>query len=984
MAGTARTAAELNAEIVTMLASAQTPPITAVQLRQVLSDMVASDVGPIAGVTASPNLVLAGPATGTAAANVGYRALVAADLPVIPSGGGIWTNVQSFGALGNGVTDDTVACQAAFAAVTAAGGGCVYFPKGQYPISGDLTPCSNLRVTGDGRGASVLMIPVGNTTKNAIIRYIADASVPANVISNISVDNLTFQGQWLNQQSQGGDGALIVIRPCANLQVTNCEFIYSRTLSFQVNLSDNVSVTNCWFRWGVRDFCAIWDTPNVRVIGNFFEGNDDDGISINHESGTTAPVRSKTVIANNIIISTGGIRTQAAKEVNIIGNVLFRCFANPINIGGRKVANSDQSDMHSVNISNNIILDVIDRNYVAFGTPGAGYQQRVGIRVFAARPSTGGLPAVPGENIVGTGAVEDPYNYFYNVTGPSDTGPWRPNDTVIIKNNIIKRTLPAVAAYSDWGYGQCFSANGFRNNAVTDQVLQATGMDLRPPYKHLVVDGNEVMPGGQYGIIFNVDTLVPAAVDGLLSNVVIKNNRFSDVSAAGISWGLGSVTTGVTSQDITIEDNLFDCDVNMRSTARTTSFSPPLWVTATVYTAGQYVRNSSNVSYICDNAGALSSVQPTHTSGTVTGADGIAWTWIVSSATVTAINGTWSAVGAPTALSLPYCAGAVIRNNTFKNTNQVLVNDGVGNNQQIFNNYIVCDPAATLFSTSNVGVGELPGIGDGEQWWITPQCCNPASALYEESLGSNYKNNTAMPATGKWIVGTFVSARGGGGRPLSGYTLGWIRLTAGAANVAGIDWAQIGGLYEEGCAPYPNGLRLRMSGGTTPSIEAWGTSTNVSVFTRPKGTGVNAFQINPTTWAAGQAIVYGNRRTNAASVSYRCSNVGGTTTAGNEPVHTSGTVTGGDGIAWTWIVSAALVTALQVDNQKSNVFGEFGLVRIDDATSTATNKMFFGAGSPLNVVTAPIGSVYFQSDGGAGTTFWVKEAAVDATGWVGK
>ena len=43
-----------------------------------------------------------------------------------------------------------------------------------------------------------------------------------------------------------------------------------------------------------------------------------------------------------------------------------------------------------------------------------------------------------------------------------------------------------------------------------------------------------------------------------------------------------------------------------------------------------------------------------------------------------------------------------------------------------------------------------------------------------------------------------------------------------------------------------------------------------------------------------------------------------------------------------------------------------------------------GAGSPEGVVTAPKGSTWRRTDGGAGTTFWVKESGSGNTGWVAK
>lgn len=44
-----------------------------------------------------------------------------------------------------------------------------------------------------------------------------------------------------------------------------------------------------------------------------------------------------------------------------------------------------------------------------------------------------------------------------------------------------------------------------------------------------------------------------------------------------------------------------------------------------------------------------------------------------------------------------------------------------------------------------------------------------------------------------------------------------------------------------------------------------------------------------------------------------------------------------------------------------------------------------GAGSPLNVVVADIGALYVRTDGGAGSTLYVKEADNGAsTGWAAK
>ena len=44
-------------------------------------------------------------------------------------------------------------------------------------------------------------------------------------------------------------------------------------------------------------------------------------------------------------------------------------------------------------------------------------------------------------------------------------------------------------------------------------------------------------------------------------------------------------------------------------------------------------------------------------------------------------------------------------------------------------------------------------------------------------------------------------------------------------------------------------------------------------------------------------------------------------------------------------------------------------------------QMLVGAGSPEGVVTAPVGSVYMQTDGNYGRTLWFKEVGATSTGW---
>jgi parallel beta-helix repeat protein len=85
--------------------------------------------------------------------------------PVIDAGGqvnNVRSTVYAGGAKGNGVTNDTVAVQAAITALGATGG-TVLLPPGVYPLA-TLTPVSNMIFRGSGKGNTVIKCPAGNNT----------------------------------------------------------------------------------------------------------------------------------------------------------------------------------------------------------------------------------------------------------------------------------------------------------------------------------------------------------------------------------------------------------------------------------------------------------------------------------------------------------------------------------------------------------------------------------------------------------------------------------------------------------------------------------------------------------------------------------------------------------------------------------------------------------------------------------------------------
>jgi len=102
-------------------------------------------------------------------------------------------NVKSYGAVGDGITDDWPACQSAIDAAVA--GDTVYFPAGSYFLStGWIAPKSDVRILGAGMGATTLLR--GESSPTAISQG-ANAQ-PVMRLSTYQKDGTGYVGPQLN------------------------------------------------------------------------------------------------------------------------------------------------------------------------------------------------------------------------------------------------------------------------------------------------------------------------------------------------------------------------------------------------------------------------------------------------------------------------------------------------------------------------------------------------------------------------------------------------------------------------------------------------------------------------------------------------------------------------------------------------------------------------------------------------------------------
>lgn len=179
-------------------------------MAQVATDLLAT------GQFSVGNMVLASAQTVTGAKTFNAGTLL--------DKGEIVFDVKAFGAIGNGIADDTTAIQSAVDACHTAGGGIVWFPAGTYKISSNpiklysgSTPTvvayKNITLLGAGSEPSTGSIISQTTTGVDVIKALNDVANGAqgtnNVIKNLA---LTFSGTatnsgngiYLAQQSANG------------------------------------------------------------------------------------------------------------------------------------------------------------------------------------------------------------------------------------------------------------------------------------------------------------------------------------------------------------------------------------------------------------------------------------------------------------------------------------------------------------------------------------------------------------------------------------------------------------------------------------------------------------------------------------------------------------------------------------------------------------------------------------------------------------
>jgi hypothetical protein len=134
-------------------------------------------------------------------------------------------SVTSYGAVGDGTTNDTAAVQAAIDAVPSTGG-VVWFPAGTYKlVTSALTLKSNLTLLGAGKLASI----------------IKQTTTTVSALAGVDVTNLTIRDLQLQGPTTGSGNGLILTRSGnPNVRYVRLDNVYVRLFG-----NDGIQISNC-------------------------------------------------------------------------------------------------------------------------------------------------------------------------------------------------------------------------------------------------------------------------------------------------------------------------------------------------------------------------------------------------------------------------------------------------------------------------------------------------------------------------------------------------------------------------------------------------------------------------------------------------------------------------------------------------------------------------------------------------------------------
>ena len=418
--------------------------------------------------------VLRGPYRALDTAAVGTRVLLVATdggeqvVSGTLEGGAAQYNVRTFGATGDGVTDDTSALQSAF---TAAAGATVLIPPGTYKVTGSMTLPEDTTLRGAGAtltgafpsgGSGVLKLSDGTAVHDLTVVNThgtgGNWAISTNSASDVLISGCTIRGSWL----------------------IGLAIDYGSAVRVVGNLFDEVGMLNGSATPGSA--CALHETESVTIVGNTFTDCLQDAVYV-------AESQNVTVTGNTVRDQPEGVQVRVACNSVTVSN-------NSFTIKGSSVVSS-----FGVLVQTDAVDVVVSGN--TFRTTAGTDDPAAGVRI----DDESHRAVVTGNTFRGD------FEYGVHV-GTGAGGGTESIGCVISDNDFYDLSFRAIAV----GAGENYAV--VSNNRVTGGGDRAVTVAA----DYCVVSGNSVQGNvGNYGFTISGDF---NSVTGNVANDVVNDSGF--------------------------------------------------------------------------------------------------------------------------------------------------------------------------------------------------------------------------------------------------------------------------------------------------------------------------------------------------------------------------------------------------------------------------------------------------------------------------
>lgn len=481
-----------------------------------------------------------------------------------------YVNVKDYGAIGDGVTNDTDAIRSA---LTAGSGKTVFFPSGTYKITDKLTLSNaSTRICGAGKYQTTISWTGGGASYSVGAGTIYGQTGTAAIVitaSNCAVSDLTVKGPVSGSYSAGQ--RLIVVCGASSSNMNN-EFALSNCIlrdsgsagvilifceKFRISGNEiynigyeAVQMISC--RKVLVDSNYVHDiTPGT--IGNMY------GISLSHDSTlwpgdkTTSPFTDDAIVVNNRVenIAWEGISNHGGERHTVIGNQIYNvgwC----ISLGSSSGGASDYSGGDHVIIGNDCDSGPTYAHTGHCSYRGGTSQYLTNIRIIGNSFRRMGLP----DSATG-GAIRFLYASRVTMSG-NIIREWRGHGIYMTNSsamNIEGNHISKLAAADTYGYA-----------ITTDSDIS----ELLISGNHVITDGGTIAARG-ISLYASATTLVSCRSNFITATLPIAGAILSNYDGPPTAV----ITSGASTYDVSTYGSDLTIIFNLGSPQTVTNFTNP-------------------------------------------------------------------------------------------------------------------------------------------------------------------------------------------------------------------------------------------------------------------------------------------------------------------------------------------------------------------------------------------------------------------------